>query len=75
LLGEDHQNAALEDQDVEQWIILRWNLERQDGEVLIGLFLLRTGTLGVLVKAVLNLRVSQNGGKFLSGSTTGSDSK
>jgi hypothetical protein len=35
-----------EDQDVGQWTILKWILERQDGMVWIGLIWLRIGTSG-----------------------------
>jgi hypothetical protein len=40
-------NSAWEDGD--GWIILRWNLERQDGAMWTGLVWLRIGTSGELL--------------------------
>jgi hypothetical protein len=38
-----------EDQDVDEWTISKWILERQDGMVRIGLIWLRVGTRGELL--------------------------
>jgi hypothetical protein len=39
----------LEDKDTGEWIILKWNLEMQDGVVWTGLTWLRIGTSGGLL--------------------------
>jgi hypothetical protein len=46
LVGKPEGRRPLGDQDVGGWTILKWNLERQDGIVLIGLIWLRIGTSG-----------------------------
>jgi hypothetical protein len=38
-----------EDEDVGQWTILKWILERKDGMIWIGLIWLRIGTSGGLL--------------------------
>jgi hypothetical protein len=39
----------LEDQDIGEWILLRWILERKDGVVWTGLIWLRIGSSGELL--------------------------
>jgi hypothetical protein len=43
--ARDHQ----EDQDVGEWIILKWILKRQDGVIWTGLIWLMIGTSGGLL--------------------------
>jgi hypothetical protein len=57
LVGNPEVKNHEEDQDVGEWIILGWIFERWNGVMWTGLVWLRIGTRGVLVKAVMNLRL------------------
>jgi hypothetical protein len=47
--GSQKEGDHLEDQDVGEWTILKWILERRDGMVWTGLMWLRIGTIGGLL--------------------------
>jgi hypothetical protein len=63
-----------EDQDVGEWAILKWILERQDGMDWIDMAQDRD-QWSALVNTVLNLRVPKNAGEFFRGCTIGSSSR
>ena len=61
--GNLRERDNLEDLSVGWRIILKWIFNKCDGEALPGLLWLRLGNASV--NAVMNLRVTQNTGNFL----------
>jgi hypothetical protein len=65
--GEVRERDHLEDLGVDGSIILKLIFKKWDGAIWNGLIWLRIGTGTGVLKAVMNLRIPQNAGNFLTG--------